>query len=74
MRIHVLGICGTFMGGLAALARELGLDVEGSDQGIYPPMSTQLANLGIEVVDAGPAELAPALADRYLAMKASGRL
>ena len=47
MRIHVLGICGTFMGGLAALARELGLDVEGSDQGIYPPMSTQLAQLGI---------------------------
>src|SRR5690349_14499089 len=47
MRIHVLGICGTFMGGLAALARELGLDVEGSDKDIYPPMSTQLEQLGI---------------------------
>jgi UDP-N-acetylmuramate: L-alanyl-gamma-D-glutamyl-meso-diaminopimelate ligase len=46
-RIHVLGVCGTFMGGLAALARELGLDVEGSDKDIYPPMSTQLAELGI---------------------------
>jgi len=47
MRIHVLGVCGTFMGGLAALARELGLEVEGSDKDIYPPMSTQLERLGI---------------------------
>jgi UDP-N-acetylmuramate: L-alanyl-gamma-D-glutamyl-meso-diaminopimelate ligase len=46
-RLHILGICGTFMGGLAALARELGLRVEGSDQNIYPPMSTQLEALGI---------------------------
>ena len=47
MRLHILGICGTFMGGLAALARELGHAVEGSDQDIYPPMSTQLEALGI---------------------------
>ncbi len=47
MRIHILGICGTFMGGIAALARELGHEVEGSDQNIYPPMSDQLAALGI---------------------------
>ncbi|MBN8727999.1 MAG: UDP-N-acetylmuramate:L-alanyl-gamma-D-glutamyl-meso-diaminopimelate ligase [Xanthomonadales bacterium] len=47
MRIHVLGICGTFMGGLAALARELGHEVEGSDANVYPPMSTQLEGLGI---------------------------
>jgi UDP-N-acetylmuramate: L-alanyl-gamma-D-glutamyl-meso-diaminopimelate ligase len=47
MKLHVLGICGTFMGGLAALARELGDAVEGSDQNIYPPMSTQLEQLGI---------------------------
>lgn len=47
MRLHVLGICGTFMGGIAALARELGHDVEGSDQNVYPPMSTQLEQLGI---------------------------
>jgi UDP-N-acetylmuramate: L-alanyl-gamma-D-glutamyl-meso-diaminopimelate ligase len=46
-KIHILGIAGTFMGGVAALARELGHDVEGSDQAIYPPMSTQLEQLGI---------------------------
>jgi UDP-N-acetylmuramate: L-alanyl-gamma-D-glutamyl-meso-diaminopimelate ligase len=47
MRLHILGICGTFMGGIAALARELGHTVEGSDQNVYPPMSTQLERLGI---------------------------
>jgi UDP-N-acetylmuramate: L-alanyl-gamma-D-glutamyl-meso-diaminopimelate ligase len=47
MKLHILGICGTFMGGLAALARERGDIVEGSDQGVYPPMSTQLEALGI---------------------------
>ncbi len=47
MKIHILGIAGTFMGGVAALARELGHQVEGSDQAVYPPMSTQLENLGI---------------------------
>ena len=47
MKLHILGICGTFMGGVAALARELGHEVEGSDQNVYPPMSTQLEQLGI---------------------------
>ncbi|AVP95750.1 UDP-N-acetylmuramate:L-alanyl-gamma-D-glutamyl-meso-diaminopimelate ligase [Ahniella affigens] len=47
MSLHILGICGTFMGGIAALARELGEQVEGSDQNVYPPMSTQLEALGI---------------------------
>jgi UDP-N-acetylmuramate: L-alanyl-gamma-D-glutamyl-meso-diaminopimelate ligase len=47
MKLHILGICGTFMGGVAALARELGHVVEGSDQSVYPPMSTQLEQLGI---------------------------
>ena len=47
LKIHILGIAGTFMGGVAALARELGHDVEGSDQSVYPPMSTQLEQLGI---------------------------
>lgn len=47
MKIHVLGICGTFMGGIAALARELGHSVDGSDANVYPPMSTQLESLGI---------------------------
>jgi UDP-N-acetylmuramate: L-alanyl-gamma-D-glutamyl-meso-diaminopimelate ligase len=49
LKIHILGIAGTFMGGVAALARELGHDVEGSDQAIYPPMSTQLETLGISL-------------------------
>lgn len=47
MKLHILGIAGTFMGGVAALARELGHRVEGSDQAMYPPMSTQLETLGI---------------------------
>jgi UDP-N-acetylmuramate: L-alanyl-gamma-D-glutamyl-meso-diaminopimelate ligase len=46
-KLHILGIAGTFMGGVAALARELGHEVEGSDQAVYPPMSTQLERLGI---------------------------
>ena len=47
MKVHILGVAGTFMGGVAALARELGHEVEGSDQAVYPPMSTQLEQLGI---------------------------
>jgi len=47
VKLHILGIAGTFMGGVAALARELGHAVEGSDANIYPPMSTQLEQLGI---------------------------
>ena len=59
--IHILGIAGTFMGGVAALARELGCTVEGSDQAVYPPMSTQLEQLGI-VLRQGydPAHISPA--------------
>jgi len=49
MHIHILGICGTFMGGLALLARELGMTVSGSDANVYPPMSDQLAQAGIEL-------------------------
>ena len=49
MKLHILGICGTFMGGIAALARELGHEVDGSDTSVYPPMSTQLEALGIEL-------------------------
>jgi UDP-N-acetylmuramate: L-alanyl-gamma-D-glutamyl-meso-diaminopimelate ligase len=47
LKLHILGIAGTFMGGVAAFARERGHAVEGSDQAVYPPMSTQLENLGI---------------------------
>ena len=49
MHIHILGICGTFMGGLAALAKASGHRVTGCDQGVYPPMSDQLQALGIEL-------------------------
>jgi UDP-N-acetylmuramate: L-alanyl-gamma-D-glutamyl-meso-diaminopimelate ligase len=47
--LHILGICGTFMGGIAALAKALGFRVTGCDANVYPPMSTQLAQLGIEL-------------------------
>ena len=49
MHIHILGICGTFMGGVAALARAAGHEVTGCDRNVYPPMSTQLKSLGIEI-------------------------
>jgi len=50
MHLHILGICGTFMGGLALLARALGHRVTGSDANVYPPMSTQLESAGIELI------------------------
>lgn len=50
MRIHILGICGTFMGGIALLARDQGHQVSGSDQNVYPPMSTQLQQSGITLL------------------------
>ncbi|GMQ83905.1 MAG: UDP-N-acetylmuramate:L-alanyl-gamma-D-glutamyl-meso-diaminopimelate ligase [Gammaproteobacteria bacterium] len=56
MKIHILGICGTFMGGLAILAREAGFEVEGSDAGVYPPMSTQLQEQGIKLQQGYAAE------------------
>ena len=51
MHIHILGICGTFMGGIAALARSAGHRVTGCDANVYPPMSTQLEALGIELIE-----------------------
>ncbi|NDG39735.1 MAG: UDP-N-acetylmuramate:L-alanyl-gamma-D-glutamyl-meso-diaminopimelate ligase [Betaproteobacteria bacterium] len=51
MHIHILGICGTFMGGLAAIAREAGHRVTGCDANVYPPMSDQLRSLGIELIE-----------------------
>ncbi|MFZ4623403.1 MAG: UDP-N-acetylmuramate:L-alanyl-gamma-D-glutamyl-meso-diaminopimelate ligase, partial [Rhodoferax sp.] len=51
MHLHILGICGTFMGGLAALAREAGHQVTGCDAGVYPPMSDQLRALGIDLIE-----------------------
>ncbi len=49
MHIHILGVCGTFMGGVALLAKQAGHTVSGSDANVYPPMSTQLEQLGIEL-------------------------
>lgn len=61
MHVHILGICGTFMGGVAALARAAGHRVTGSDRNVYPPMSTQLEGLGIEVLQGfEAAQLEPA--------------
>ncbi len=51
MHIHILGICGTFMGGLAVLAKEAGHKVTGCDANVYPPMSTQLREQGIELIE-----------------------
>jgi UDP-N-acetylmuramate: L-alanyl-gamma-D-glutamyl-meso-diaminopimelate ligase len=51
MHLHILGIGGTFMAGIAVLARELGYRVTGSDRALYPPMSTQLESLGVEIVE-----------------------
>ncbi|MFC2991520.1 UDP-N-acetylmuramate:L-alanyl-gamma-D-glutamyl-meso-diaminopimelate ligase [Halomonas tibetensis] len=60
MHVHILGICGTFMGSLALLARELGHTVSGSDAGVYPPMSTQLEEAGISLFEGYSADnLAP---------------
>ena len=50
MHIHILGICGTFMGGLAQIAKQLGHKVTGSDQNVYPPMSEELVKLNIDVM------------------------
>jgi UDP-N-acetylmuramate: L-alanyl-gamma-D-glutamyl-meso-diaminopimelate ligase len=61
MHVHILGVCGTFMGGVAALARALGARVTGSDRNVYPPMSTQLAELGVELIQGyDAAQLTPA--------------
>ena len=56
MHIHIIGICGTFMGGIARLATELGHQVTGSDQQVYPPMSDQLRALGIDLIEGYRAE------------------
>jgi len=61
MHVHILGICGTFMGGVAALARAAGFRVTGSDRNVYPPMSTQLEALGIALTEGfDAAQLSPA--------------
>ncbi|HET9764713.1 MAG TPA: UDP-N-acetylmuramate:L-alanyl-gamma-D-glutamyl-meso-diaminopimelate ligase [Casimicrobiaceae bacterium] len=76
MHLHVLGICGTFMGGLAALARSAGHTVTGCDANVYPPMSTQLAALGIaltEGYDAGQLDGVARSADVFVVGNAISR-
>jgi len=72
MHVHILGICGTFMGSLALLAKELGLTVTGADQNVYPPMSTQLEEAGIELVHGYAAKDLPK-ADMYVVGNAISR-
>ena len=66
MHIHILGICGTFMGGLAAIAREAGHRVTGCDANVYPPMSDQLRALGIELVEGWSPEQMKLAPDLYV--------
>ena len=64
MHLHILGICGTFMGGIAAIAKRAGHTVTGCDANVYPPMSTQLKELGIGLTEGwDPAQLGSAAKD-----------
>ena len=73
MHIHILGICGTFMGGIAALAKALGHTVTGSDANVYPPMSTQLEALGITLMEGYKAEHLDPAPDLVVVGNALGR-
>jgi UDP-N-acetylmuramate: L-alanyl-gamma-D-glutamyl-meso-diaminopimelate ligase len=66
MHLHILGICGTFMGGIAAIAREAGHRVTGCDANVYPPMSTQLRAQGIDLIEGYGAEQLAIGADAYV--------
>ena len=66
MHLHILGICGTFMGGIAAIAREAGHRVTGCDANVYPPMSDQLRTLGIELIEGFSADQLSLQPDVYV--------
>ena len=66
LHIHILGICGTFMGGIAVLAKEAGYRVTGCDANVYPPMSTQLEAQGIELIEGWGIEQLSLNADMYV--------
>ncbi|KAA0889225.1 UDP-N-acetylmuramate:L-alanyl-gamma-D-glutamyl-meso-diaminopimelate ligase [Pusillimonas sp. ANT_WB101] len=66
MHLHILGICGTFMGGLALIARSAGHTVTGCDAGVYPPMSTQLEEQGIRLIEGFDASQTGLGADMYI--------
>ena len=71
--LHILGICGTFMAGVALLARELGWRVSGNDAGVYPPMSDQLREQGIELIEGWDLTDLPGVPDLYLIGNALSR-
>ena len=73
MKIHILGVCGTFMGGVATLAREAGFEVQGSDASVYPPMSTQLEQQGIELMQGYRVEHLDPLPDQVVIGNAMSR-
>jgi UDP-N-acetylmuramate: L-alanyl-gamma-D-glutamyl-meso-diaminopimelate ligase len=73
MHIHILGICGTFMGGIAQLARAAGHRVTGCDTGVYPPMSTQLEAAGIELIEGFGAEQVSLAPDVFVVGNAVSR-
>jgi UDP-N-acetylmuramate: L-alanyl-gamma-D-glutamyl-meso-diaminopimelate ligase len=73
LKIYILGICGTFMAGIAQLARESGYQVAGSDANVYPPMSTQLERMGIELDDGYSADSLPQDCDMYVIGNAISR-
>ena len=73
MHIHILGICGTFMGGIAVLARQLGHQVTGSDANVYPPMSTQLQAQGIILMEGYEAEHLKSMPDMVVIGNALSR-
>ncbi|MDF0605456.1 UDP-N-acetylmuramate:L-alanyl-gamma-D-glutamyl-meso-diaminopimelate ligase [Neisseriaceae bacterium TC5R-5] len=73
MHIHILGICGTFMGGIAAIAKQAGHTVTGCDSNVYPPMSTQLEAMGIELIQGFGVEQLTLGADVYVVGNAISR-
>lgn len=73
MKIYILGICGSFMAGIAQIARELGLEVEGSDANVYPPMSTQLEQAGIKLHNGFDADALPQDCDMFIVGNAISR-
>ncbi|RRQ21476.1 UDP-N-acetylmuramate:L-alanyl-gamma-D-glutamyl-meso-diaminopimelate ligase [Thiohalobacter thiocyanaticus] len=73
MHIHILGICGTFMGGIAVLARESGIEVSGADANVYPPMSTQLEAQGIALQEGYRAQDLPSAPDAVVIGNALAR-
>ena len=73
VHIHILGICGTFMGGIAQLAKSLGIEVSGCDAGVYPPMSDQLKQAGIHLIEGYDPEQLDAGADLYIIGNAISR-